>query len=546
MKRSALAPLILALACASGVSAAETVAELDGEKYRNMALPDCGFQKAIDEAAAAGGGVVRLPEGTFPLRHGLVLKDGVQIVGAGMDKTVLVPAREQLRFDVTKDSPDGDGKVWLSTVPESMDAGSAVVACDRYPPAWYGAPRPAIVTSVDRGAKTVTLEAPYGLPRLKAGSGLLVYGDTAAPAKSVAKGDTEIALRNASLFRPGDELAIGEPGNESMLAHAFVKEVRGNVLVLEEAARIDFEAWPDTQKIGNTKVNALIFALFPMVHGANIKNAAIRDLTCKGRGMERVRPMNSRYTLSGIHLFNAIDVKIERVAVRDWPADGISVQTGERTLMSHCEATGCLGNGFHPGTGLKDSIIEDSVAERNGDGIYLCWHNRGHIFRRNRIVRNKGGGITGLGNPGDRNNVFEENLIAENGGPGIAINGGLVSGNVIRNNTIENNSRADPGKAPGILLHAAVEDARNYTITDNTIRDTQAAPTQHVGIEERNGVRNNKPTAADENLIENNTYSGHTVADVIVVGPATVVREKPEVKVLRRAELEKPEAKSEK
>jgi parallel beta-helix repeat protein len=305
-------------------------------------------------------------------------------------------------------------------------------------------------------------------------------------------------------------------------------------LVLEEAARIDFEAWPDAKKIGNTKVNALVFALFPMVHGANVKNAAVRDLTCRGRGMERVRPMNSRYTLSGIHLFNAVGVKIERVAVRDWPADGLSVQTGERALISRCEATGCLGNGLHPGTGLKDSVIEDCLTANNGAGIYLCWHNRGHVFRRNRIVRNREGGITGLGNPGDRNNVFEENLIAENGGPGIVINGGQVSGNVIRNNTIENNSRSAPGKHPGILIHAATEDARNYTVAGNTIRDTQAMPSQHVGVEERNGVYRDKPTAADENLIEGNSYSGHVRADVIVVGPATTVTEKPEVKVVRQ------------
>jgi len=533
------ATTILAVAAAGPAKGVRAV--IDATSYVNRELADCGLQKAIDEAHAKKGGVVKLPEGTFLLRRGLVLKDGVELVGAGMDKTVLMPARQVLRLNVVKDGPQS-GKVFLKDIPDGLDVGSAVVTCRQYPPSWYGSPRPAFVTAVDRAAETLTISGPYGLSQMKAGRGVLTFGVTAALERSIKKGDTEIVLKNAGLFKPGDELAIGEPGNESMRAHAFVKEVRGNTLVLEAPTRIAFQAWPDKKKIGNKKINALIWALFPMIHGAHVKNAAVSDLTVKGRGFGSIRPMNTRYTLSGIHLFNAVNVKFERVAVRDWPSDGFSLQTGKDCIVVDCEATGCLGNGFHPGTGLKTTVFERCLAARNGTGLYFCWHNKGHVMRQCKFIENRDGGITGLGNPSDRQNVIEECLIARNGAMGIAINGGRKSGNVIRNNTIENNSVRTPGKHAGIELFAKVEDARNYTITGNTIRDTQEKPTQWIGIHEKNGMRRKKVTYADENVVKGNTFSGHKVADVVVSGAKTTVAQ-PGARVMKAEELPQPKPK---
>jgi len=530
----------VALVLAAGVVSAEPVA-IDASKFLDPKLPDCGFQRAIDEAARTGG-VVRLPAGTFALRRGLVLRNGVQLEGAGMDKTILTPARRTLRLDVAKPGPDKQGRVFLKEIPEALGVGSAVISARRYPPSWYGSPKPCVVTAVDREAKTVTLKAPYGWNVMKPGVGYLAFGTTAALKKSVAKGDTEIVLENASLIRPGDEIALGTPGNESMLAHAFVKEVRGNTLVLEEPTRIAFEAWPDKKKIGNKKVNALIWLFHPMIHAANVSDAAVRDLTVRGHGFARIHPLNNRYTLSGIHVFNGKNVVYERVAVRDWPADGISLQAGENCRVLDCEATGNLGNGFHPGTSLRNTLFERCLSQGNGAGLYFCWHNVGHVIRNCKFIENRGGGITGLGNPGDQKNTIEKCVIARNGGVGIGINGGRRSGNVIRDNVIENNSRSKPGKFPAIALYAATEDARNYTITGNTIRDTQEQPTQYVGIEERNGTYRKKPTRADENLIRGNTFSGHRTADVILCGPKTVCEENGEAKVIREAAAPQPAA----
>jgi hypothetical protein len=63
----------------------------------------------------------------------------------------------------------------LAEIPDDLRVGSAVVASSTYPPAWYGSPRPAVVTAIDRATKSVTLEAPYGLNAMMAGTGYLTF-----------------------------------------------------------------------------------------------------------------------------------------------------------------------------------------------------------------------------------------------------------------------------------------------------------------------------------------------------------------------------------
>ncbi|NQU19699.1 MAG: right-handed parallel beta-helix repeat-containing protein [Candidatus Nealsonbacteria bacterium] len=520
--------LILGTVALSPRAPAADDCRIDAAEFVDPALPDCGLQRAIDKAAEHRGGEVLLPAGTFRLRRGLILRDNVRLIGAGIDKTILMPARMVQRLDVAADGPDGN-VVRLDEIPRQLQCGSAVVACRRYPPAWYGDPRPAVVTSIDRRAGSVALEAPYGLKEMKAGEGLLTFGVAAALERSIRKGDREIHLRSAALFRPGDELALGGPPNQSLLGQLFVKEVRGNVLLLEEPAQIDFEGWlPDEksdektgEKIGNTKVNALVWALFPMLHATGVKDCFVSDLTVRGHDMQQVRPMQTRYTLAGIHIYDGRRIVLQRVAVRQWPSDGISLQAGHHAIVTECIVEDCLRNGLHPGSGLTDSSFRNNRVTGNDVGLYFCWHNRRHVVRDNQFLNNRQGGITGLGNPGDRNNVIECNRIAQNGGPGIAINGGEASGNVIRDNVIEDNSQSEPGKHPGVAIYAALEDARQYTLVGNTIRDTQAEPTQWVGIEERAGAYRGQPTVADGNVIRNNVAVGHKVADVIVTGSST-------------------------
>jgi hypothetical protein len=49
------------------------------------------LQAALDSAAVHGGGIVYLPEGTYGLGNGLIVRSGVHVVGAGAGRTVLQP-----------------------------------------------------------------------------------------------------------------------------------------------------------------------------------------------------------------------------------------------------------------------------------------------------------------------------------------------------------------------------------------------------------------------------------------------------------------------
>jgi parallel beta-helix repeat protein len=513
---------------------------VEAAPFLDAKLADCGFQKAIDLAAnKAGGAIVKLPEGTFALRRGLVLKTGVELVGAGIDKTILTPARKPFALPVTSATYEEGTKkltLGLDKVPDGIEAGLGTMLTPTMPPGHIVYTRPGVVVSVDKAANTVVVETPYG-QRTATGAGkavgLMTGGLEFFPEKEIKKGDTEIVLRNAKGILPGDELAIGEPPNESMLNMVFVKEVRGNTLVLEQPARADFAPWPPKEKFGNSYNSVLIWAVFPMVHGANMKDAAIRDLTVRGSANPDAVPLMDRYTVGGIHLYGTKDVTLERVAVRDWHTDGVSLQVAENDVIRDCVATGNKGNGFHPGTGAKALLFEGNLSTNNTEGLYFCWSNEGQTLRNNRFVGNKGPGIGGLGNPHDQRNTIEKNLIADNGGPGIEINGGMKSGNVIRDNVIENNSRSVPGKFPGIAIYASAEDALDYTITGNTIRDTQKEHTQLIGIEEKTFGKKEKPTRADENVIKGNQFSGHETADIVLVGEKTVVEGNGNAKVVK-------------
>jgi hypothetical protein len=531
-----LARGLAACAVALALAAAPAVGmDVDASRYADRSKADCGFQKAIDEAAAAGGGVVTLPAGTFVLRRGFVLRSGVSIVGAGMDKTVLTPLKRAVRLELAKDGPDEGGRYFLKDLPDTLDVGSAVMVCRSFPVGWMGYPKSAWVTAVDRNDHSVTLSGPYGLDTLKAGQGILIWGDSAGLDRAIKKGDTEIVLKNANIFKPGDELAIGEPQNESLPWHAFVKEVRGNSLVLDEPLKVEYKAWPPRMEIGNMPAYALIWALYPVFHGANVKNVRLADLTVKGPGLEPVYSVHTRYTISGIHIYNAENLKIERVAVRDWAADGISLQQGKNILVSKCEVTGVLGNGLHPGTALREAVFEDCLSARNGAGFFFCINTDKLLLRRNRFLDNRGGGITGFGSGNDRNSTIEDNVISGNGGPGIIMDGGGKCGNVVRNNVIENNSSEKAGKWPGILIQANTVSA---AIEGNTIRDTQDNPTQFVGIEEKPGTQKDRDgniQTPDGNVIRDNKVSGHKTADIIVSGPKTVVEDNGDAKVVPAA-----------
>lgn len=58
--------------------------------FRVAVAPGESIQAAIDEANAAGGGVVELAEGTYVIDEMITLKSNVTILGAGSDKSIIL------------------------------------------------------------------------------------------------------------------------------------------------------------------------------------------------------------------------------------------------------------------------------------------------------------------------------------------------------------------------------------------------------------------------------------------------------------------------
>jgi hypothetical protein len=98
------------------------------------------------------------------------------------------------------------------------------------------------VTAIDRTASTITVATPYGLPTspMKPGVHPISCGVEIALDQDVIAGDTVVRVKDGAILQPGDEFAIGEPGNDSRDAQVFVKAVVGNEVTLDSPARINF------------------------------------------------------------------------------------------------------------------------------------------------------------------------------------------------------------------------------------------------------------------------------------------------------------------
>lgn len=174
--------LFAALLATDHVAGAAEV--IDARRYIDRDLADCGLQRAIDQAAGmpfngstSGSPVtVKIPAGTFALRRGLVLRDRVRLEGAGMDKTILMPARKARRLELAEDF-DGEGNtITLADVPDDLRVGSALLLCRTYERNRDGYNRPAYVTRIDRCSGRVTIETPRGCYKIDKDVGFVVFG----------------------------------------------------------------------------------------------------------------------------------------------------------------------------------------------------------------------------------------------------------------------------------------------------------------------------------------------------------------------------------
>lgn len=214
---------------------------------------------------------------------------------------------------------------------------------------------------------------------------------------------------------------------------------------------------------------------FPMIYVDECNDVTIESLTIDGGDHGYTPADSASFTCAAVHTATANNLRVDRVTVKGWPADGISVQRGRGATVTHCLVEDCLSHGLHPGTHLTESVWTNNISRRNRAGFYFCVGVRHAVVTDNLFVDNRGCGIDNLGDP-DRDNVVQGNIIARNGLYGIEGRGALH--NVIANNIVQDNSQRCPGIFPGIYLR----NHKGNVVRSNRCHDTQDNPTQGRGL----------------------------------------------------------------
>ncbi len=528
------------------ISAAQTI--IDATFYLDASKPDYGIQQALDDAAALGGATVQLPAGTFVLETYLQLKSGVQLKGAG-PSTILAAGRNESRVAVTASySTNSTGTIAVSDV-SALQVGMIVHV-------WR---------STDLRFKVDAFE----IRAISAANKTITLGTTGVP--SVATTVSYPLTANASYvsFGLASKLTQSASGSTNLLYTikvadtAFIKV--GEALMIKSNTNTGEGNWDVETNIvagidlntktltltNDVRVNAgagtVVFHAYGAVFAQGVRSTAtyvtnigVSDLVIEGWNSP-YKPAFHEFYIGGINFVYCKQATISNVTVRDWHSDAVSLQTCQDSSVTDVTAAENRGHGFHPGTGSKNveflriqGLGNLGFAARGtaGDGLYYCWNNQNVNIRQSVFNDNNGAGVGDLGGGDtndtgrDINNTVEDSRMERNGRAGIDINGGGVAANItIQRNIVRDNNRLNGGYA-GIQIAAAKGNAHTFTVTNNLVESTLLTATQLYGIREMPPVVYTNPPVTytvNYNVITNNTVRFHTGADIVVVGPNTIV-----------------------
>ncbi len=532
-----IALLILQFSFGAYPAAAQTV--IDATPYLDASKPDYGIQAAIN--AAAAGGTVQLPAGTFALETYLQLSSGVTLKGRG-SSTVLTTGRKDTRVLVTASYKSNTTNTIQVSAVSGMRAGMTVFlwrsSAINNPPAAF------TITAIDAANRRITLDKTVSF-NLTANTSQVAYGLYTTLTQTVSGRDNlvkTISVADPTIVRVGEAIMIksdrqsGDPflnpsGGEGTWG------VETNIV-----AAINLSAKTITLK-NDITINAYagtvvfhgygaIFAQGQRSQGLRVSNIGVADLTIQGwAGSEK--PAFHEFYIGGINFVYCDRATISNVTVRDWHSDGVSLQTCSNTTVQDVTSSQNRGHGFHPGTGASNVEFVRIQALGNlgfsgrgtaGDGLFYCWANQNVNIRQSVFNDNAGSGVGDLGG-GDSNgtypdtsSVIEDSTLERNGRAGIEITGGgLTANSIIRRNTVRNNNRLN-GDYAGIQIAAKKGHAQRYTIDSNQVESTLSPATQRYGIRELN-----QGYSANYNTISNNTVLNHSLGNIVQVGPQTVV-----------------------
>ncbi len=314
-------------------------------------------------------------------------------------------------------------------------------------------------------------------------------------AQPALEGATTVEVEDSSGFVPGDEICLQSKESYGWWSlHTIITDISNNVVTLEDELTHDY--LPEEK--------AQVLNLFPAFHAEDSKDIRIENLSIDGGLTDEDRKnVPVEFTLSAVHFRAVDDCVVSGLLVKNYPGDGISIQSGDNATVSNCLSEYNLGHGFHPGTGLSSGAWTNNIGRHNGwDGLFFCHRVRHTIISGNRFHDNGWNGIGSLGiggEGGDRYNVVSGNFCYNNAKSGIECRGG--GNNTVSNNVCENNSQGDPGRWPGIL----VVDTHNTIISGNRCLDYQepaSSKTQGYGILVEG--------SSHDNIITGNIITGHS------------------------------------
>jgi parallel beta-helix repeat protein len=297
-----------------------------------------------------------------------------------------------------------------------------------------------------------------------------VYIRLARPADGASK--TVHLGRAAKGLSVGDEIYIGDEATHGWWAsHCIIKEIRGKVLALQILHG-------DRTHRFLPKRRAFVVNWFPAIWLRDVRDVTIENLAIDGL-VRRHQREKCDFVVAAVHSRGSRDFRVLNVTVRNWLGDGIGIQGGQGALVRGCIVENCVGHGFHPGTGITQSVWSDNVARGNTrDGLFFCLRVTHSTAIGNVLVGNRGHGIGGLTDP-DAYNAVVGNICAENGKYGIDADRAI--GNTIQGNVCRGNSRAAPRRYAGIYLAGH----RHCVVTGNVCVDDAAEPTQRRGLVSR-------------------------------------------------------------
>ena len=248
--------------------------------------------------------------------------------------------------------------------------------------------------------------------------------------------------------------------------HGVVSSIKGNTINLEPVF-----ALPDIEYLSKDKIVAANW--FPIFYAHEIERVSISNLAIQGNVTDRNREKTD-FTVAAIHTHRCSEVVVEGIYIKDYPGDGIGIQSGTANRVSKCIIDGCIGQGLHPGTGISHSIFENNISSNNTqDGFYFCLGVNHIHCTGNHLLNNRRHGIGGLTKP-DRYNIVTQNYCSKNGRHGIDAANSYY--NIIENNFIDNNSQSEAGKYAGLLL----TEYEGTVVRNNIFLDDQEIKTQTV------------------------------------------------------------------